>query len=97
MRVSTGSHEARWALGHYLSDPEIEIDNNRCERAMRQVAGGLRLDMASFRELAAFAQFGSDLDKATLAVLDKGAKNVEILKQGQYSPVPASAQHHQTL
>ncbi|MBN1179262.1 MAG: F0F1 ATP synthase subunit alpha, partial [Anaerolineae bacterium] len=57
-------------------------------RAMRQVAGGLRLDMASYQELAAFAQFGSDLDEATQRRLDRGRRLVEILKQPQYEPVP---------
>ena len=61
-------------------------------KAMKQVAGTLKLDQAQFRELEAFSKFGSDLDKATLAVLDKGVKNVEILKQGQYSPVPVERQ-----
>jgi F-type H+/Na+-transporting ATPase subunit alpha len=56
-------------------------------RAMRQVAGRLRLDMAAFRELAAFAQFGSDLDKATQAQLNRGQHLQEILKQSQYSPM----------
>jgi F-type H+-transporting ATPase subunit alpha len=56
-------------------------------QAMKQVAGGLRLDMASFRELAAFAQFGSDLDKATQAQLDRGKHLQEILKQPQYEPM----------
>jgi F-type H+-transporting ATPase subunit alpha len=56
-------------------------------RAMRQVAGRLRLDMASFRELAAFAQFGSDLDKSTQAQLNRGQHLQEILKQPQYAPV----------
>ncbi len=56
-------------------------------RAMRQVAGKLRLDMASFRELAAFAQFGSDLDKATQAQLNRGQHLQEILKQPQYAPM----------
>lgn len=56
-------------------------------KAMKQVAGGLRLDMASFRELAAFAQFGSSLDKATQAQLNRGQRLQEILKQPQYSPV----------
>ena len=55
-------------------------------RAMRQVAGRLRLDMAAFRELAAFAQFGSDLDKATQAQLNRGLHLQELLKQPQYSP-----------
>ena len=53
-------------------------------RAMKHVAGTLRLDLAQYRELAAFAQFGSDLDKATQAQLDRGERLVEILKQGQY-------------
>jgi F-type H+-transporting ATPase subunit alpha len=56
-------------------------------RAMKQVAGRLRLDMAAFRELAAFAQFGSDLDKATQAQLNRGQHMQEILKQPQYSPM----------
>jgi F-type H+-transporting ATPase subunit alpha len=53
---------------------------------MKKVAGTLKLDQGQYRELEAFQKFGSDMDAATLAVLDKGAKNVEILKQGQYSP-----------
>ncbi|MBX3048057.1 MAG: F0F1 ATP synthase subunit alpha [Anaerolineales bacterium] len=56
-------------------------------KAMRQVAGGLRLDMASFRELAAFAQFGSSLDKATQSQLNRGQRLQEVLKQPQYKPV----------
>ncbi|RPI66570.1 MAG: F0F1 ATP synthase subunit alpha, partial [Geobacteraceae bacterium] len=56
-------------------------------RAMKQVAGRLRLDMAAFRELAAFAQFGSDLDKATQAQLNRGLHLQEILKQPQYEPM----------
>lgn len=56
-------------------------------KAMKQVAGRLRLDMANFRELAAFAQFGSDLDKATLGQLNRGLRLQEILKQVQYAPV----------
>ncbi len=61
-------------------------------RAMRQVAGGLRLDMAAFRDVAAFAQFGSDLDKATQAQLTRGQRLQEILKQPQYQPVSLSDQ-----
>lgn len=61
-------------------------------KSMKKVAGTLKLDQAQFRELEAFAKFGSDLDAATLAVLDKGAKNVEILKQGQYSPMTVEKQ-----
>ena len=61
-------------------------------KSMKKIAGTLKLDQAQFRELEAFAKFGSDLDAATLAIIDKGAKNVEILKQGQYSPVPVEKQ-----
>jgi F-type H+-transporting ATPase subunit alpha len=60
--------------------------------AMRQVAGRMRLDMAAFRELAAFAQFGSDLDEATRRQLDQGLRVQEVLKQGQYSPVSLADQ-----
>jgi F-type H+-transporting ATPase subunit alpha len=61
-------------------------------KAMKQVAGRLRLDMASFRELAAFAQFGSDLDKATQAQLNRGQQLQEILKQAQYEPLSLANQ-----
>ena len=61
-------------------------------KAMKSVAGTLRLDQAQFRELEAFSKFGSDLDKATMAVLDKGIRNVEILKQVQYSPFSVGRQ-----
>src|SRR5205809_7818280 len=61
-------------------------------RAMRQVAGTLRLDLAQYRNLAAFAQFGSDLDKSTQQQLNRGARLVEILKQPQYAPLPAERQ-----
>ena len=61
-------------------------------KAMRQVAGTLKLELAQFRELAAFAQFGSDLDKATQAQLNRGQRLVEILKQDQYAPLPFSKQ-----
>ena len=60
--------------------------------AMRQVAGRMRLDMASFRELAAFAQFGSDLDEATRRQLDRGLRTQEVLKQKQYVPMPLADQ-----
>ena len=61
-------------------------------KAMRQVAGSLRLDLAQYRELAAFAQFGSDLDKATQTQLNRGQRLVEILKQPQYQPLPVEKQ-----
>jgi len=61
-------------------------------KSMKKVAGTLKLDQAQYRELEAFAKFGSDLDASTLAILDKGAKNVEILKQDQYSPLPVEKQ-----
>jgi F-type H+/Na+-transporting ATPase subunit alpha len=61
-------------------------------KAMRQVAGSLKLELAQYRELAAFAQFGSDLDKATQAQLNRGGRLVEVLKQKQFSPLPFSKQ-----
>ncbi len=61
-------------------------------KAMKQVAGGPRLDLAQFRELEAFAQFGSDLDKATQAQLARGSRLVEVLKQPQYEPLPVEKQ-----
>ncbi|HWP29002.1 MAG TPA: F0F1 ATP synthase subunit alpha [Chloroflexota bacterium] len=61
-------------------------------RAMRQVAGKLRLDLAQFRELAAFAQFGSELDRATRAQLERGLRITEVLKQPQYQPMPLDQQ-----
>ena len=59
---------------------------------MKRIAGTLKLDQAQFRKLEAFSKFGSDLDVATMAVLDKGRKNVEILKQDQYAPMPVEKQ-----
>jgi F-type H+-transporting ATPase subunit alpha len=61
-------------------------------RTMRAIAGTLRLDLAQYRELAAFAQFGSDLDKVTQSQLNRGRRLVEILKQGQYQPMRVGLQ-----
>jgi F-type H+-transporting ATPase subunit alpha len=61
-------------------------------KSMKSVAGTLKLDQAAYRELEAFSKFGSDLDATTKAVLDKGARNVEILKQPQYAPVSVEKQ-----
>jgi len=61
-------------------------------KTMKQVAGTLRLDLAQYREMAAFAQFGSDLDKATQAQLNRGSRMVELLKQDQYQPMPVADQ-----
>src|SRR3569623_765219 len=61
-------------------------------KAMKQVAGSMKLELAQYRELAAFAQFGSDLDKATQETLARGARMVELLKQGQYEPLPVERQ-----
>jgi F-type H+-transporting ATPase subunit alpha len=61
-------------------------------KAMKQVAGKIKLDLAQFRELAAFAQFGSDLDAATKARLERGQRIVELFKQGQYNPIPVEEQ-----
>lgn len=68
------------------------VGGNAQIKSMKRVAGTLKLDQAQYRELEAFAKFGSDLDAATLAILDKGAKNVEILKQGLHSPLPVEKQ-----
>ena len=68
------------------------VGGNAQIKAMRQVAGSLRLDLAQYRNLAAFAQFGSDLDKTSLAQLNRGKHLVEILKQGQYQPLPVEKQ-----
>jgi F-type H+-transporting ATPase subunit alpha len=68
------------------------VGSNAQIKAMKQVAGSLRLAMAQYRALAAFAQMGSELDKASMAQLTRGARMVEILKQGQYSPVPVEKQ-----
>ncbi len=68
------------------------VGGNAQIKSMKKVAGTLKLDQAQYRELEAFTKFGSDLDASTMAILDKGAKNVEILKQGQYSPMPVEKQ-----
>ncbi len=68
------------------------VGGNAQIKAMKQVAGTLRLDLAQYREMAAFAQFGSDLDKATQAQLARGERLVEVLKQGQYVPLPVEKQ-----
>lgn len=68
------------------------VGGNAQIKSMKKVAGTLKLDQAEYRELEAFAKFGSDLDASTKAVLDKGARNVEILKQTQYSPMTVEDQ-----
>lgn len=68
------------------------VGGNAQIKSMKKVAGTLKLDQAQFRELEAFSKFGSDLDAATMAVLNKGRRNVEILKQPQYSPMPVGKQ-----
>jgi F-type H+-transporting ATPase subunit alpha len=68
------------------------VGGNAQVRAMRQIAGPLRLNLAQFRELAAFAEFGSELDATSLAQLDRGRRVVEVLKQGQFAPVPVAEQ-----
>lgn len=68
------------------------VGGNAQIKSMKKVAGTLKLDQAQYRELEAFSKFGSDLDAATKATLDKGVRNVEILKQGQYSPVAVEKQ-----
>jgi len=68
------------------------VGGNAQIKSMKKVAGTLKLDQAQYRELEAFSKFGSDLDAATKNVIDKGARNVEVLKQGQYSPVTVEKQ-----
>ncbi len=68
------------------------VGGNAQIKAMKKVAGTLRLDLAQYRELAAFSQFGSDLDKATQAQLNRGARLMELLKQPQYKPLPVEKQ-----
>lgn len=68
------------------------VGGNAQIKGMKKVAGSLKLDLAQYRELEAFAKFGSDLDKSTLRTLGKGARLVELLKQGQYAPVPVEKQ-----
>src|SRR6187431_355914 len=68
------------------------VGGNAQIKSMKKVSGTLKLDQAQFRELEAFSKFGSDLDASTKNVLDKGSRNVEILKQGQYSPIPVEKQ-----
>src|SRR2546428_7298444 len=86
-------------LFHQGGRPAINVGNSVSRvggsaqiRAMRQAAGSLRLDLAQYRELAAFAQFGSDLDKMTQAQLNRGRRLVEVLKQPQYEPLPVEKQ-----
>ena len=86
-------------LFHQGVRPAINVGNSVSRvggsaqiKAMRQVAGSLRLDLAQYRELAAFAQFGCDLDKATRSQLNRGKRLVEILKQPQYQPLPVEKQ-----
>ncbi len=68
------------------------VGGNAQIKAMKKVAGSLKLDLAQYRELEAFAKFGSDLDKTTQRTLAKGARLVELLKQGQYAPIPVEKQ-----
>lgn len=68
------------------------VGGNAQIKAMKKVAGSLKLELAQYRELEAFAKFGSDLDKATQKTLARGARLVELLKQGQYSPIPVEKQ-----
>src|SRR5204863_6808738 len=86
-------------LFHQGVRPAINVGNSVSRvggsaqiKAMRQIAGTLRLDLAQYRELAAFAQFGSDLDKASQSQLNRGKRLVEVLKQGQYQPLPVEKQ-----
>jgi len=68
------------------------VGGNAQIKSMKKIAGTLKVDQAQYRELEAFSKFGSDLDATTLATLNKGARNVEILKQLQYAPIPVEKQ-----
>jgi F-type H+-transporting ATPase subunit alpha len=68
------------------------VGGNAQTKSMKKVSGTLKLDQALYRELEAFSKFGGDMDAATKNVIDKGARNVEILKQPQYSPMPVEKQ-----
>jgi F-type H+-transporting ATPase subunit alpha len=68
------------------------VGGNAQIKAMKKIAGSLRLELAQYRELAAFSQFGSDLDKSTQEILARGARLTELLKQGQYEPMPVEKQ-----
>jgi len=68
------------------------VGGNAQIKSMKKVAGTLKLDQAQYRELEAFSKFGSDLDAATKSILDKGSRNVEILKQAQFSPLRVEQQ-----
>ena len=68
------------------------VGGNAQIKAMKKIAGTLKVDQAQYRELEAFSKFGSDLDASTLAILNKGARNVEILKRGQFAPIPIEKQ-----
>src|SRR5207302_6303571 len=68
------------------------VGGNAQIKAMKKIAGMMRLELAQYRELAAFSQFGSDLDKTTQETLARGARLTEILKQGQYAPMPVEMQ-----
>jgi len=76
----------------YVGISVSRVGGNAQIRSMKKVAGTLKLDQAQYRELEAFSKFGSDLDPATMAVLEKGKRNVEILKQPQYSPLRVEQQ-----
>ena len=82
----------RPAINTGISVSRVGSDAQR--KSMKRVAGGLKADLAQYRELAAFAQFGSDLDKTTQRQLERGARLMELLKQPQYAPYPL---HHQVM
>src|SRR5436189_4017827 len=77
---------------HHVALSVSRVGGSAQIKAMKAVAGSLRLDLAQYREMAAFAQFGSELDKATQAQLSRGVRMVELLKQGQYTPMPVADQ-----
>ena len=90
MNQAFSTPESRPAINVGIS--VSRVGGNAQIKAMKKIAGTLKVDQAQYRELEAFSKFGSDLDASTLAILNKGAKNVEILKQGQYAPMPIEKQ-----
>ena len=98
-RRSTRRASRGWASGSTPAATAVNVGisvsrvgGNAQVKAMRKVAGPLRLELAQFREMAAFAQFGSDLDASTKRQLDRGQRLVEVMKQGQFVPQPVEKQ-----
>ena len=81
-----------YTLGDLAVSPELQIISEQFSAFCSQVAGSMKLELAQYREVAAFAQFGSDLDAATQQLLNRGVRLTELLKQGQYVPMAIEEQ-----